>query len=113
MGVVYSCAFQEQKKEGRMKRWRSRLGLNFVLACALSAPLALAQQQPTDDLKKDIETLKEGMKAIQKDIQEIKALLQKAQPAQPPQNVVLELGKSPFKGERTAKLTLVEFSDYQ
>jgi protein-disulfide isomerase len=92
---------------------KMHLPLGLVLACVLSAPLALAQQQPTDDLKKDIEALKEGQKAIQKDIQEIKALLQKAQPAPPPQNVVLELGKSPFKGERTAKLTLVEFSDYQ
>ncbi len=96
-----------------MKRWNLRPSLGFALACFLAAPLALAQQQSTDDLKKDIETLKEGQKAIQKDMQEIKALLQKGQPAPPPQNVVLELGKSPFKGERTAKLTLVEFSDYQ
>src|SRR5512132_3258852 len=92
---------------------KMHLSLGLVLACVLSAPLALAQQQSTDDLKKDIDSLKEGQKAIQKDIQEIKALLQKGQPAPPPQNVVLELGKSPFKGERTAKLTLVEFSDYQ
>jgi len=97
-----------------MKSWKVSLSLGLALACLLSAPLALAQQQPTDDLKKDIEALKEGQKAIQKDLQEIKALLQKAQPAPPPpQNVVLDLGKSPVKGERTAKLTLVEFSDYQ
>ena len=97
-----------------MKRWKSRLFLGLVLTGILSAPLAWAQQQqPTDELKKDIETLKEGQKAIQKDIQEIKALLQRGQPAPPPQNVVLELGKNPFKGERTAKLTLVEISDYQ
>jgi protein-disulfide isomerase len=94
---------------------KMHLPLGLVLACFLSAPLALAQQQSTDDLKKDIEALKESQKAIQKDLQEIKILLQ-SRPAgapPPPQNVVLELGKSPFKGERTAKLTLVEFSDYQ
>jgi protein-disulfide isomerase len=96
-----------------MKDRKMHLSLGLVLACVLLAPLALAQQQSTDDLKKDIDSLKEGQKAIQKDIQEIKALLQKGQPTPPPQNVVLELGKSPFKGERTAKLTLVEFSDYQ
>jgi protein-disulfide isomerase len=96
-----------------MKPSKSNLSLGLALACLLSAPLALAQQQPTDDLKKDIEALKESQKAIQKDLQEIKALLQRGQPAAPPQNVVLELGKSPFRGERTAKLTLVEFSDYQ
>jgi protein-disulfide isomerase len=97
-----------------MKFRKSSLSLGLVLTGLLMAPLALAQQQPTDDLKKDIEALKEGQKAIQKDLQEIKTLLQRpAGPPPPPQNVVLDLGKSPVKGERTAKLTLVEFSDYQ
>lgn len=96
-----------------MTRCKSNLPLGFALACLLSAPLALAQQPSTDDLKKDIEALKEGQKAIQKDLQEIKALLQRGQPPAPPQNVVLDLGKSPVKGERNAKLTLIEFSDYQ
>jgi hypothetical protein len=50
---------------------------------------------------------------MQKDVQEIKTLLQSRQPTPPPQNVVLDLGKNPFKGERNAKLTLVEISDYQ
>jgi hypothetical protein len=98
-----------------MKRWKLRLSPGLVLACFLSAPLGQAQQQSTDELKKDIEALKEGQKAIQKDLQEIKVLLQSrpAGPPPPPQNVVLDLGKNPFKGERTAKLTLVEISDYQ
>jgi len=98
-----------------MKRCKSNLSLGPVLIGILLASLASAQQpQTTDDLKKDIEALKEGQKAIQKDLQEIKTLLQRpAGPPPPPQNVVLELGKSPFKGESKAKLTLVEFSDYQ
>jgi protein-disulfide isomerase len=99
-----------------MKRCHSSLSLGLVLTGILAAPVTLAQQQqqPTDDLKKDIETLKEGIKALQKDVGEIKVLLQsRQQPAAPPPNVVLDLGKNAFKGERTAKLTLVEFSDYQ
>ena len=99
-----------------MKRWNLGLSLGFVLACFLSAPLARAHQQqtpPPDDLKKDIEALKESVKSIQTDVREIKALLQRGQPAPPPQNVVLDLGKSPFKGQSSAKLTLVEISDYQ
>jgi protein-disulfide isomerase len=98
-----------------MKLWKLSLSLGLVLACILSVPPASAQQPPTDDLKKDIEALKDGQKAMQKDLEEIKTLL-KSRPAGPPpplQNVVLDLGKNPFKGERTAKLTLVEFSDYQ
>jgi protein-disulfide isomerase len=99
-----------------MKGWKTHLSLGVALAFFLTAPLALAQQPtPTgDDLKKDIEALKEGQKAVQKDLQEIKALLQRPTgPPPPPQNVVLDLGKNPFKGENKAKLTLVEFSDYQ
>jgi hypothetical protein len=92
-----------------------KLFLGLALGCYLSAPLASAQHQPTDELKKDIEALKEGQKTIQKDLQEIKTLLKSrpAGPPPPPQNVVLDLGKNPFKGERNAKLTLVEISDYQ
>ncbi len=96
-----------------MKRLNLRLSLGLALATFLAAPFAPAQQESMDELKKDIEILKEGQKAMQKDMQEIKALLQKSQPAAPPQSVVLELGNGPFKGERNAKLTLIEFSDYQ
>ena len=93
---------------------RPSLSLAIVLTFILTAPLASAQQpQQSDDLKKDIESLKESVKAIQKDVQDIKALLQARQPAPPAQNVELDLDKLPFKGERTAKLTLVEISDYQ
>jgi len=69
-----------------------------------------------NDLKEEIEALKEGQKAIQKELQEIKSLLRARQapaPAPPPREVVLDLGGSPFKGDETAKLTLVEFTDYQ
>jgi len=83
-----------------------------VLFCLLSPGLAPAQQPTTEELKKEIETVKEGVRAIQKDLQEIKALLQ-SRPGGPPANVVLDLGKSPFRGKRDARLTLVEFSDFQ
>jgi len=95
-----------------MKRRKSSLSVGLILTCLLSARVAAAQQPTNEDLKKEIEAVKEGLKAIQKDIQDIKALLQ-SRPAAPPQNVILDLGQNAFKGERTAKLTLVEFSDYQ
>jgi len=96
-----------------MKSGKLSLSLGLVLASFLSAQLASAQQQATDELKKEIEALKESLKAIQKDLQDIKALLQSRQPAAPLQNVALDLADNPFKGKRTAKLTLIEFSDYQ
>jgi protein-disulfide isomerase len=94
-----------------MKNRRAGRTAGVIVASLLAAPLA-AQQAGNDELKKEIENVKESLKTIQKDIQEIKALLQ-SRPAAAPQNVVLDLGKNPFKGSRDARLTLVEFSDYQ
>ena len=66
-------------------------------------------------LRKEIESLKEGQRTMQKDLQEIKTLLRARPPSPPaePQNVVLNVDGAPFKGEKTAKLTLIDFSDFQ
>ena len=74
-----------------------------------------AQQTPTDDLKKEIEELSGTIREMQKELGEIKRLLQERQPARAaaPQKVLLDLDDNPAGGERTAKLTLIEFSDYQ
>jgi hypothetical protein len=82
---------------------------------ALAASPAVAQS--TDDLsslRKDVDALKEGQKAIQSDLQEIKNLL-RARPAAtaPAPEVALSVEGAPFKGDKKAKLTLVDFTDYQ
>ena len=100
-------------------------------AIVLSASLLLsplwAQEQepkpdPVTDLKKDVEALKRGQADIQKQLQEIQRLLQTraAAPAPRPRpsapdvaGVEFRLGDRPTKGESTAPLTLVEFTDYQ
>jgi hypothetical protein len=91
----------------------SRLLVGLALALSLPAPFARAQQTSIDDLRKEIQELSETVKAMQKDLEEIKSLLTSKVPAAPPQNVLLDLDDNPSKGQRTAKLTLVEFSDYQ
>jgi protein-disulfide isomerase len=99
-----------------MTRRKPVISLAFALALIARAPASLAQQPPVDDLKKEIEALREDVKALRKDLQEIKTILQSRQPAPappPPQNVVLDLGANPFRGDGKARLTLVEFSDYQ
>ena len=88
----------------------SLVGLS--LAIALAVPAA-AQQATTDDLKKEIDSLRTMLESIQRDLQELKGMM--ARQAPPPSGIgaVIDYGNSPSKGERTAKLTLVEFSDYQ
>lgn len=95
-----------------MTTWIKRLALAVALAF-LPAQLTLAQEPTNAELKKDIEILKEGMKSLQKDLQDIKTLLQSRQQPPQPQNVVLDLAGRAVKGDKAAKLALVEFTDYQ
>ena len=95
----------------------------LALAAGLIGLLALPAlgQSATDDLKQEIEQLKKGQEEIQKQLAEIKRLLQArpAAPTAPPapatnvKDVVFNLGDNLVRGASTAKLTLIEFSDYQ
>jgi len=67
-------------------------------------------------LKKDVESLKEGQKTMQKELQEVKKLLEarKAPPAPAPfKEAQINIDRAPMKGAKDAKLVLIEFSDYQ
>jgi len=71
----------------------------------------------TADLKEDIQALKEGQEQIQKDLEEIKKLLKQGARAAPGQQAFkpadMKLTDNvAIKGENTAPVTLVEFSDY-
>ena len=82
-----------------------------LLACAASSGAAQASDEQT---KKDIEALKAGQQAIQRDLAEIKRMLQ-ARPAAAdalPKDPVA-IANEPFKGNGAAKIALIEFSDYQ
>jgi hypothetical protein len=70
-------------------------------------------QTTTDELKKEMDSLRTMLQAIQKDIQEMKGMMARQAPAPSGIGAVIDFGNSPIKGERTAKLILVEFSDYQ
>ncbi len=95
-----------------MTRTRGIAALALVLIAGLAASPALAQQQ---DLKADIEALKKGQQEILQQIQELKKMIQgQARPAGPSvKDVVFDLGDNLVRGSNTAKLTLVEFTDYQ
>ena len=66
------------------------------------------------ELRKEVEALKQGQLRLQRELQEINALLRRRQPsATDVQNVVLTIDGYPSKGSQNAKLTLIEFTDYQ
>ena len=100
-----------------MLRVLSKAGVGAgVLALLLVSP-GFAQESD-EDLRKEIEALKQGQKNIQRQLAEIKRLVQQGQ--KPPQrqgpqvkDVVFNLGNNAVKGDSGAKLTLIEFTDYQ
>ena len=89
-------------------------GSAVVLGLVLCASSSGSAQTADEQMKKDIEALKEGQQAIQKDLAEIKRLLQSrpaaadALPRDP-----IAITSEPFKGKGTATVALIEFSDYQ
>ena len=88
----------------------------------LSAHPGLAQTgEELKALRKELEGLREGQTAIQKELQELKTLLRtRPAPAQPQAGavapgggVVLSIDGAPFKGDKNAKVVIVEWADYQ
>jgi len=84
-----------------------------LLLFAFSLPVFAKSADEISTLKKEVEALKEGQKSMQKDIQDIKNLLRAKQAPPEFKEAVIELGDNPFKGDKNAKVTIVEFSDYQ
>ena len=88
----------------------------YVFMLTLATPAFAQQSQP--DLQQEIERLKEGQRAIQKELHEIKKLLQSQRPPARPADpnvsgMVFNIRDHAVKGEQTARLTLIEFTDYQ
>jgi hypothetical protein len=70
-------------------------------------------------LMKEIEEIKKGQAEIRKELDEIKKLLQaRTAPTPAPagpnvEGVLFEIAGNPIRGESTASLVLIEFTDYQ
>ena len=96
-------------------KWPVQILWMILLITGLCA--SACAQDTEQDLKKEIEALKQGQQIIQKELQEIKALIRAAQPARPTtpdvRNVEFDLDGNPVLGKNTALITLVEFTDYQ
>lgn len=101
-----------------MRRFNWRTGSGILGLTLAFGSVAIAQEEEEKDLRQQIEELKKGQDEIKKELAEIKRLLQattaRAAPAVPDvRNLVLDVGSNPYRGEVGAKLTLVEFTDYQ
>src|SRR5579859_7760224 len=95
---------------------KSRIWLSaFTLGAVLAAP-GIAQQTTTDDLNKQIVTLTQMMQGMQRDLAELKVMLSARAAGGTQPSLIgteIDVSDSRLRGDPTAKLTLVEFSDYQ
>jgi len=93
------------------------VALGVLLACAIIAPSCSAQPPAASgaDTQKQIDALRAQVTAMQKDLDEIKTLLAplRARQGQASEGPVIELGSRPVKGSPTARLMLIELTDYQ
>jgi protein-disulfide isomerase len=101
-----------------MKRGSINVLLGFFLASVAWTHAACQQPpaQPAGDLQQQVTALRQQVSAMQKDLDEIKALLaplRERQAPRVPTNATLDLGNRPVKGAPSAKVTLVELTDYQ
>ncbi|MEE8259463.1 MAG: DsbA family protein [Nitrospinaceae bacterium] len=96
-----------------------RLSVIFLMCAVLmgaEAPTAWSDEIGT--LKSEIEALKQGQKAMQKDLNDIKTLLKgltarRGRAQQPFKPADITIGDSPVMGQADAPVTMVEFTDYQ
>ena len=68
-------------------------------------------------LQKEIKSIKEGQEGLKRDIQELKKLIQ-SRPAGGGagaefKEAIIDIKGAPIKGDKNAKLVLLEYSDYQ
>ena len=95
-------------------------GLLLAGGRVLAAPPPPASSEDVEGLKKQIQALVAGQIAIQKQLDEIKAMLRAAPAAAAPApgpvgivDTVIETAGAASKGSADAKVTIVEFSDYE
>jgi protein-disulfide isomerase len=91
----------------------------ILLAFAATLPTGApaAQDQTTiEGMRDDIEVLKQGQAVMQKDLAEIKRMLQRAPPRaqpQPFQPLDIDIAGAASRGAQDAPVTMIEFTDYQ
>ncbi|GAB4547589.1 MAG: hypothetical protein Fur0020_15740 [Thermodesulfovibrionia bacterium] len=75
----------------------------FLMGCA-------QQGKEIDSIRKELKELKEGQERLIKDIHSIKRFLRIPDEFK---EAIINISDEPFKGDKDAKVTLIEFTDYQ
>ena len=95
----------------------NRLFLLLPVLCALALPVS-AQDQAPPSVQEQLDDLKRGQERILQELEALRAALASPparveQAARPSGPTVLNVRGEPFKGEKTAPLAIVEYSDFE
>jgi protein-disulfide isomerase len=95
--------------------WVAALSVEAYAQATKASSESQAVMDELRAIKKDLQELKEGQKTLRQEMLELKKLLTDDEPSEPPKpkEVVVSVDDDPLKGEKTARVTLIEFSDYQ
>ena len=94
-------------------RLLSIAGLAMVILATSLNDMAQAAEGPSE-LIREVEALKQRQDSLERELREVKDLLQRRDVASPPAVLpVLKLDGYPFKSPSAARVVIVEFSDYQ
>jgi hypothetical protein len=111
-------AIKKKGRKGSMKKYLGCLVLSLTLFLGVQPVFAQANLE-YQLLKKEIESLKQGQAGLRQDLQEIKKLIQgiKQAPAGGGggefKQAIINIKGAPIRGEKSAKLALLEYTDYQ
>ncbi len=102
-----------------MKKYLGCLILGLVLLLGVQPVFAQANLE-YQLLKKEIESLKQGQAGLRQDLQEIKKLIQNIKQAPAGgggggefKQAIINIKGAPIRGQKSAKLALLEYTDYQ
>jgi protein-disulfide isomerase len=84
-----------------------------LLGALLISLVQTSAAQTSEDLRKELEAIREGQKAIQRELAEIKKLLAGQQRVAEALPKTIDIANEPTRGSGTAQVALIEYSDYQ
>jgi protein-disulfide isomerase len=94
-----------------MRGFKVTVAFGFAILSPISVVPVCAQSSEVQALRKELESLKQGQRAMQKDIRIIRDILSGKQP--PLENVIVSTDGAFSQGPKDAKFVIVEFSDFQ
>jgi len=115
-------AIEQEEELSRMKIKTAVAAVVIILlSCAPRVALAQQQQhqqpgaqsQEVRELREEVRRLREEQEAMRKELRELRQILERAGVAKPAPPEFISVDDDPAQGSDTARVVMIDFSDYQ